>query len=71
MTTFNVTIPEDKTSFFLEFLELIGGRYEKNLRDMELTDDIKKMLDERLNTDRKEYLPARESLNQLKSKYGL
>ncbi len=71
MTTFNVTIPDDKTSFFLEFLELIGGRFEENFADFELNDDIKKMLDERLKTDKEEYLPAREALNKLKSKYGL
>ena len=71
MTTYSVTIPDDKTSFFLEFLELIGGKFEKDSVDFKLSDDIKKMLDERLKTDKKEYLPAREEIENLKSKYGL
>lgn len=42
MTTYNVTIPENKKKFFLEFLELMGVRYEKENEDfLELSDEHK------------------------------
>lgn len=68
MKTFSVKIPDDKTSFFREFLELIGGSFDK--QEFELTAEMKQVLDERLKTDKSEYLPARESIDKIKSKYG-
>jgi hypothetical protein len=45
MTTYNVSIPDDKNSFFLEFLELIGAQYKKENEDsFELSDEQKKNL---------------------------
>lgn len=69
MKIFSVKIPDDKTSFFLEFLELIGGSFDK--QEFELTTEMKQVLDERLKTDKSKYLPARESIDKIKSKYGL
>jgi len=44
MTTFNVSVPEDKTSFFLEVLELIGATYETKEREFQLTEEQKDFL---------------------------
>lgn len=71
MTTFNVTIPNDKTSLFLEFLELIGGKFEIDEQDFELSEEVKKMLDQRLKTNRSEYVSAREALDSLRQKHGI
>lgn len=69
MTTFRVTIPDDKTSFFLQFIELIGANAESE--DFELTHEIKEMLDERLKTDESLFIPAREAINKIAHKYGI
>lgn len=54
MTTYNVSIPENKNAFFLEILEFIGARYEKENDDsFELSDEQKKILDECLEEHRK------------------
>ena len=72
MTTYNVSIPDNKNSFFLEFLELIGAQYKKEKEDsFELSEQQKKILDERLKADKKDFIPARESLSKLREKYGL
>lgn len=71
MITYHVSIPENKQEFFQEFLELIGADYEKNNRDYNLSDAQKKMLDERLEEDKTKFIAARESLIQLREKYGL
>src|SRR5690606_14318350 len=44
MTTFKVSVPEDKTSFFLEVLELIGATYESKENEFELTEEQKQFL---------------------------
>ena len=41
MTTYNVSIPDNKDSFFREFLELIGAKYEKKQDTFELSDEQK------------------------------
>jgi hypothetical protein len=71
MITYNVTVPDNKEEFFQEFLELIGASYNKENEDFYLTDDQKKILDERLREDKSSFISARESLSQLRAKYGL
>ena len=39
--------------------------------DYELTEEMKEILDERLEEDEATYLTAKESIDQLKKKYGL
>jgi len=41
---FNVSVPEDKTSFFLEVLELIGATYETREDEFQLTEEQKVFL---------------------------
>lgn len=71
MITYNVVIPDNKQQFFQEFLELIGANFEKNNQDFFITDEQKKILDERLKEDKTSFISARESLSQLRGKYGL
>lgn len=72
MTTYNVSIPDDKNSFFLEFLELIGAQYKKENEDsFELSDEQKKILDNQANLDISEYQDNDGFLDELKKEYGL
>lgn len=71
MISYNVSIPDEKQSFFQEFLEIIGADYEKKQDDFELSEEQKKTLDERLKSDKKDFVPAREALNKLRQKYEL
>jgi hypothetical protein len=71
MITYNVTIPENKEQFFQEFLELIGANYEKDNQDFFITNEQKKILDERLKEDKTNFVSARESLGKLRKKYGI
>ena len=44
---------------------------EEDTSDLELSDEMKLILDERLLEDRKSYLSAEDSINQLNKKYGV
>lgn len=44
---------------------------EEDKSDSELTEDMKIILDDRLQEDEKTYLSAEESINQVNKKYGL
>lgn len=72
MAEFNVSVPENKKSFFLEFLKLIGAKYQEK-KDFEnpLTEEQKTMIDNRLDSKSEEFIPAREALIQLREKYGI
>lgn len=70
MITYNVTIPDNKQKFFQEFLELIEANYEQ-VAHFDLTEEQKKILDERLKADKSEFVSARESLEKLRLQYGL
>lgn len=48
MTTYNVSIPDNKNSFFLELLDLLGAKYEKKQEKKEVLEETKKLLDKRL-----------------------
>lgn len=72
MTTYKVSIPDNKNSFFLEFLELIGARYEKKGDDsFQLSAQQKKELDKRLKASDTDFVPARTALKKLREKHGL
>ena len=45
MTTFNVSVPEDKVSFFKEFLVLLGTDYTEYKDDFMLSEEQKAILD--------------------------
>lgn len=72
MTTFNVSIPDNKISFFLEFLELIGAQYKKEKEDIfVLSEQQKKILDSQENLMLSEYQDNDEFIKELKKEYGL
>lgn len=71
MITYNVSIPENKQSFFQEFLDMIGADYEKKSDDFKLTKEQKKILDQRLKQDKKSFVSAKDALNQVRKKYEL
>lgn len=72
MTTYNVSVPENKKAFFLEFLELIGAQYEKESDlDFELSDEQKKILLDQENISLNECSDAEDFYKELKNKYDL
>jgi hypothetical protein len=48
MTTYNVSIPDSKNSFFLELLDLLGAKYEKKQEKKEILEETEELLDKRL-----------------------
>lgn len=72
MTIFNVAIPDNKTSFFLQFLELLGVQYkEENENIFELSEQQKINLDNQEDLPLSEYQDNVEFLSELKKEYGL
>lgn len=62
MITYHVTIPNNKNSFFLEFLKLIGAEYQEEA-NFELTEEQKKLLDTALKQDKKTFI-SRDALSK-------
>ena len=50
---------------------MIGAEYEEKQDNFKLTKEQKKVLDQRLKEDKRNFVPAREALNQLRKKYEL
>ncbi|KFC22270.1 hypothetical protein [Epilithonimonas lactis] len=71
MISYNVSISDEKKYFFQKFLESIGANYDKKQDDFKLSEEQKKVLDERLKSDKKDFVPAKEALNKLREKYEL
>jgi hypothetical protein len=57
-----------KATFKSKPITIIVGEDED---DLELTADIKTLLDERLQEDEKTYISAQDSMDQLNKRYGL
>lgn len=62
----NITLPDDFDAEEVEVIILA-----KDNDDFVLTDEMKEILDERLNEPRENYISAQESIAQLRKKYGL
>ena len=72
MTTYNVSIPDGKNSFFLEFLELIGAQYKKEDEiDFELTQEQKQILLQQENISLDQCMDAEDFYKEMKKKYDL
>jgi len=71
MTTFSVTVPDDKASFFLEFLELIGGEFKKEHRNFELSAEQKNFLLRQNDVPVEDCISIQTSYEKLKAKHGL
>ncbi len=71
MINYNVSVPENKEIAFQDFLEMIGADYEKNTDELIISDELKKILDERLKEAQTTFIPARESLDEIREQYEL
>ncbi|MBB2952469.1 MULTISPECIES: hypothetical protein [unclassified Sphingobacterium] len=71
MTTFKVSVPEDKTSFFLEVLELIGATYESKETNFKLTDEQEQFLLSQNDVSLDDCQPANLVFEELKVKYSV
>ena len=76
-TTYHLTSAQDLNSDILEAIKTtfkskpITIIVEEDTDDFELSDQMKAVLDERLLEDDKDYLSADESIQKLKSNYGV
>lgn len=75
MTQITIQIKDKEEEKFVEtFLNKMEIHFTKNDEldeDFELTDEMKKLLDERLNEDKSEAVDAWESLRKIRAKYGV
>lgn len=72
MTTYNVSIPDSKNAFFLEFLELIGAEYNKEDEiDFQLTEEQQQILVEQDNIAIDQCTDANSFFQEMKNKYDL
>lgn len=75
-TTYHLSSAEDITFYILEAIKanfkskaiVITVEEEENF---ELTYEMKEILNERLAEDKSDYISAKQSINELKDKYGL
>jgi hypothetical protein len=76
-TTYHLTSVQEVSSDLLDAIKAafkskpITIIVEENTDHLELTTDMKAVLDERLQEDEKFYLTGEESINRLNEKYGL
>lgn len=65
--------PKDKEEETLmeNLLKRMKISFEKNEDDFELTDEMKRVIDERLAEDENTYVDAEESLKKISEKYGI
>ena len=66
----------DKLSIINWITQLQDHRLIEKIKELmtnneQLPKEVKQMLDDRLQEDKNTYTPARESLNKIRSKYGL
>ncbi len=72
MTQIIINLNNKEEETFVEtFLKKMKISFEKNEDDFELTDEIRKMIDERLMEDENMYVDAKESLKKVSEKYGI
>ncbi len=74
MTIYNVSIPNEKSSFFKEFLDIIGAKYtEENneVSEFVLSEKQKTILLEQNDVSIDDCVDAEEFYNVLKNKYEL
>jgi hypothetical protein len=76
-TTYHLTSAQELSTDILEAIKIafkskpITIIVEEDEDDFDLTQDLKTVLDERLEEDESTYITAEQSLNQLTAKYGL
>lgn len=71
MTTYKVSVPEDKTSFFLEVLELIGATYESKEQSFKLTEEQQQFLLSQNDVPLDRCKSSDAVFEEVKERYGL
>lgn len=72
MTQIIINLKNKEEEIFVEtFLKKMKISFEKNEDDFELTDEMKKVIDEALMQDRTKSVDAFESLKKISEKYGI
>ncbi len=70
MKKVTLNIPDSNYSFFMELVSKLGIEVAEK-EDFIITQEMENVINERLNEDKSTYTPARESLNNIRNKYGL
>lgn len=72
MTQIIINLNNKEEETFVEtFLKKMKISFEKNEDDFELTDEMKRVIDEALEQDRSQSVDAFESLKKISEKYGI
>lgn len=73
MTRITIQLKDKEEETFVEtFLKKMKIRFEKdNEDDFELTDEMKRVIDEALKEDRNKAVDAWDSLKEMRGKYGV
>lgn len=72
MTQIIINLNNKEEETFVEtFLKRMKISFEKNEDDFELTDEMKRVIDEALEQDRSQSVDAFESLKKISEKYGI
>ncbi|WP_294285768.1 hypothetical protein [uncultured Chryseobacterium sp.] len=72
MTQIIINLNNKEEETFVEtFLNRMKISFEKNNDDFELTDEMKRVIDEALKQDRSQSVDAFESLKRISEKYGI
>jgi len=72
MTQIIINLNNKEEETFVEtFLKKMKISFEKNEDDFELTDEMKRVIDEALKQDRSQSVDAFESLKKISKKYGI
>ncbi|MBO6186327.1 MAG: hypothetical protein J6O88_16840 [Chryseobacterium sp.] len=72
MTQIIINLNNKEEETFVEtFLKKMKISFEKNEGDFELTDEMKRVIDERKAKNHKEFTPAREFLKKVKEDNGI
>lgn len=72
MSTITIHLKDKEEETLMEnLLKKMKISFEKNEDDFELTDEMKRVIDERLAEDENTYVDAEESLKKISEKYGI
>ncbi|WP_294213604.1 hypothetical protein [uncultured Chryseobacterium sp.] len=62
---------KEEETFMENLLQRMKISFEKNEDDFELTNEMKRVIDEALKQDRSKAVDGKESLKRIRAKYGL
>ncbi|WP_143882789.1 hypothetical protein [Chryseobacterium binzhouense] len=72
MSTITIHLKDKEEETLMEnLLKKMKISFEKNEDDFELTNEMKRVIDEALKQDRSKAIDGKESLKRIRAKYGL